>query len=126
MAMKASNGDMIILLNLDTIPRIGSINKMIRYMLLNSKAGICGPKVLNIDGSFQKSCRRGIARPGAVFSYFLGLSRLYPKDVRYTGYHLDHIDENRLIAAPDCGLGFFTREQAIEKMIIMSKAAKSI
>ena len=63
-------------------------------MLSNSKAGICGPKVLNVDGSFQKSCRRGIARPGAVFSYFLGLSRLYPNDVRYTGYHLDHIDEN--------------------------------
>ena len=37
-----------------------------------------------------------------------------------------HIDENRLIAAPDCGLGFFSREQAIEKMSILSKAAKSI
>ena len=39
---------------------------------------------------------------------------------------LEHIDDHRLIAAPDCGLGFFTRQQAIEKMIIMSKAAKSI
>ena len=39
---------------------------------------------------------------------------------------LEHIDEQRLIAAPDCGLGFFTREQAIEKMSILSKAAKSI
>ena len=94
MAIKESNGDMIILINPDTIPQVGSINKMIRYMLSNSKAGICGPKVLNVDGSFQKSCRRGIARPWAVFSYFLGLSRLYPNDVRYTGYHLDHIDEN--------------------------------
>ena len=39
---------------------------------------------------------------------------------------LNHIDENRLIAGPDCGLGFFSREQAIEKMSILSKAAKSI
>ena len=39
---------------------------------------------------------------------------------------LEHIDEQRLIAAPDCGLGFFTREQAIKKMTIMTKAAKSI
>ena len=39
---------------------------------------------------------------------------------------LEHIDYNRLIVAPDCGLGFFTREQAIEKMTIMSNAAKSI
>ena len=39
---------------------------------------------------------------------------------------LEHIDEHRLIAAPDCGLGFFTREQAIEKMTILTKAAKTI
>ena len=39
---------------------------------------------------------------------------------------LNHIDKDRLIAAPDCGLGFFTRDQAIQKMTIMSKAAKSI
>ena len=39
---------------------------------------------------------------------------------------LDHIDADRLIAGPDCGLGFFTREQAIKKMTIMSEAAHSI
>ncbi len=39
---------------------------------------------------------------------------------------LEHIDKERLIAGPDCGLGFFTREQAIEKMKIMSEAAHSI
>ena len=94
MSLRESIVDMIVLLNPDTIPQAGAVSKMIEYMVSNSKVGICGPKVLNMDGSFQKSCRRGIARPGAVFSYFLGLSRLYPNDVRYTGYHLDHIDEN--------------------------------
>ena len=39
---------------------------------------------------------------------------------------LNHIDKNRLIAGPDCGLGFFTRKQAIQKMTIMSEAARSI
>lgn len=39
---------------------------------------------------------------------------------------LEHIDENRLVVAPDCGLGFFTREQAISKMKVISKAAQSI
>ena len=39
---------------------------------------------------------------------------------------LEHIDPDRLIAGPDCGLGFFTREQAIKKMKIMSEAAHSI
>ena len=96
LALRESVGDMIVLLNPDTIPQAGAISKMIEYMKSNSKAGICGPKVLNMDGSFQKSCRRGIARPWAVFSYFLGLSRFYPDDVRFTGYHLDHLDENMI------------------------------
>jgi len=39
---------------------------------------------------------------------------------------LEHIDPDRLIAGPDCGLGFFTREQAINKMKVMSEAAHSI
>ena len=39
---------------------------------------------------------------------------------------LEHIDSDRLIAAPDCGLGFFTREMAIEKMKILSEAAHTV
>ena len=39
---------------------------------------------------------------------------------------LEHIDKERLIVAPDCGLGFFNREQAVAKMKVMSKAAQSL
>ena len=39
---------------------------------------------------------------------------------------LNHIDADRLLAAPDCGLGFLSRDQCIEKLTSLSKAAKSI
>ena len=39
---------------------------------------------------------------------------------------LEHIDKNRLIAGPDCGLGFFTRDLAISKMKVLSEAARSL
>ena len=39
---------------------------------------------------------------------------------------LEHIDEERLIAAPDCGLGFCSRELAIAKMSVLSDAAHSV
>ena len=55
-----------------------------------------GPKVISSDGSFQRSCRRGVARPAAVFSYFIGLAKRYPNDQRFTGYHLNHLDENEI------------------------------
>ena len=39
---------------------------------------------------------------------------------------LYHIDADRLIAAPDCGLGFMTREMAVAKLRTLSAAAKSL
>ena len=39
---------------------------------------------------------------------------------------LNHIDKDRLIAAPDCGLGFLSRELAREKLAVMCTAARSI
>jgi 5-methyltetrahydropteroyltriglutamate--homocysteine methyltransferase len=39
---------------------------------------------------------------------------------------LEHIDANRLIAAPDCGLGILGKELAIKKLKNLSEAAHSI
>jgi len=36
---------------------------------------------------------------------------------------LAHIDADRLIAAPDCGLGLLTREMAVQKMTNLCVAA---
>jgi 5-methyltetrahydropteroyltriglutamate--homocysteine methyltransferase len=39
---------------------------------------------------------------------------------------LEHIDSNRLIAAPDCGLGILGKELAFRKLKNLSEAAHSI
>ena len=39
---------------------------------------------------------------------------------------LDHIDGERLIAAPDCGLGLLGRELAREKMTNLCRAAREV
>lgn len=39
---------------------------------------------------------------------------------------LEHIDKDRLIAAPDCGLGLLTREMAVNKLSNLSEAAGRI
>ena len=39
---------------------------------------------------------------------------------------LNHIDADRLLAAPDCGLGFLSREQCIKKLSNLAQAAKSV
>jgi len=95
-ALQNSNGKYKVILNPDTELMFRSIDILLKQMQADDSIGIVGPKVINTDGSFQKSCRRGLARPGAVFSYFLGLSFLFPNNQKFTGYHLNHLSENEL------------------------------
>jgi 5-methyltetrahydropteroyltriglutamate--homocysteine methyltransferase len=39
---------------------------------------------------------------------------------------LTHIEAERLIVAPDCGLGFLTRDLAMQKLTNMAEAARAI
>lgn len=39
---------------------------------------------------------------------------------------LDHIDRDRLVAAPDCGLGFLGRDLARSKLSVLCEAARSV
>ncbi len=92
--LKMLNARYYLLLNPDATILDGSIQNLIQFMDKTPQAGICVPKVLNSDGTLQYQCRRGEARPLEVFSYFLGLSRLFPNDPRFTGYLLDHLDND--------------------------------
>lgn len=85
-----------LLLNPDTVILENSMQTIIQFMDDTPDAGICIPKILNRDGSLQYQCRRGEARPWEVFSYFLGLARLFPNDQRFTGYLLNHLDNDKI------------------------------
>ena len=85
-----------VLLNPDTIILDLAFDHLVKYMDEHPQVGICSPKVLNQDGTIQYQSRRGEARPWDVFSYFSGLSKLFPNDPRFSGYLLTHIDNDRI------------------------------
>ena len=95
-ALRLSRGKYLLQLNPDTLVFPQSIDFLFEYMEENPKVGICGPKVLNQDGSLQKPCRRGESRPWAVFSYFSGLARLFPKNRFFCEYLLTYLDEDQV------------------------------
>ena len=95
-AIKNSTGLFKVILNPDTILYHSSIDTLLKFLKNNESIGIVGPKVLNKDGSFQRSCKRGLARPLAVFSYFLRLNYLFPNEKKYSEYHLNHLDKNKI------------------------------
>ena len=91
-AMKIGKGKYKLIMNPDSRLMPKSIINLVTFMKQKKRSGIAGPLVLNEDGSFQWSCRRGVARPFAVFCYFLGIAKLFPKYPIFTGYHLNHLD----------------------------------
>lgn len=55
-AIRTSKGKYILLLNPDTEIRPGALNTMLQYMEVNSEAGAVGARLLNPDGTLQRSC----------------------------------------------------------------------
>lgn len=53
--LRIMHGRYAVLLNSDTLAREGSIERLISFMNLHSNVGICGPQLLNADGSRQTS-----------------------------------------------------------------------
>lgn len=93
-AMRHARGEYLLLLNPDTLVHPGAIDVLVDYLKAHPLTGICGPKVLNRDGSLQQPCRRGEPRPWPVLSYFLRLSALFPRSRLFGGYLLNYLPED--------------------------------
>ena len=93
-ALRKASGQFILQLNPDTLVLPQSLDRLVGFLQEHPGVGICGPKVLNRDGSLQKPCRRGESRPWAVISYFSGLAALFPRDKRFSEYLMSYMDED--------------------------------
>lgn len=92
--IEKARGKYILILNPDTILETSTLQKMFAYMENNQEVGIAGCKVLNPDGSFQQSCRRGFPTPWASFCKLFGLQRIFPKSRFFASYNQTFRDEN--------------------------------
>ena len=95
-ALRKSRGKYVLQLNPDTELLPSAIDILAKFLDDNPGAGICGPKVINRDGTFQAQCRRGESRPWAVISYFSGLSALFPESKFFGQYLLNYINEDKI------------------------------
>lgn len=96
LAIKASRGKYILLLNPDTLVHGNALDAMKQFLDAHSKVGIVGPKILNRNGTLQKQCRRSEGRPWDAFCHLSGLELLFPHNPRFTGYLMNHLDENEI------------------------------
>lgn len=75
-AMKLARGEFLLLLNSDAFPVEGATRAMVDYLRRRTEVGVVGPKLLNLDGSMQRSCYR-FPSPGQAWRENLWISILF-------------------------------------------------
>ncbi len=91
LAMREASGEYLLILNPDTILGEDTLRVMFDFMKSHPKCGVSGCKLLNADGSFQTSCRRGFPTPWASFTKLFGLSSFFPNSQRFAQYNLTYL-----------------------------------
>lgn len=112
LALRHAKGDYLLLLNPDTIVGEDTLRKMVDFMRAHPETGMSGCKLLNADGSFQLSCRRGFPTPWASFTKLFGFSTFFPKSKLFSQYHLTYlpVDETYEVDALSGAFMLLSRE----------------
>ncbi len=90
-ALAQSDARYLMLLNPDCILREDTLTTLIQFLEDNPEVGGVGPKLLNRDGTFQKSCRRGMPTPWASFCKLSGISGLFPRSRFFNRYEMGYL-----------------------------------
>jgi GT2 family glycosyltransferase len=115
--IRMSTGRYVLLLNPDTEADPSAIDSLVRFMEEHEEAGAAGPRVLNPDGTLQRSCFRE-PRLSRELWRLLHLDALYP----YAEYPVHRWDDTRLRRV-DTVLGacLIVRRAALERVGLLDE-----
>jgi GT2 family glycosyltransferase len=77
-AMRQARGKFFLLLNSDAFPKPGAVAALIDYLREHPRTAVVGPRLLNADGSLQRSCYR-FPTPLHVWSHNLWVAAVLPQ-----------------------------------------------
>jgi hypothetical protein len=115
-AIKIAQGRYIMLLNPDTEVIDNALNKMVRFMESRRDCGALGCKLLNTDGSLQRSCRTFPSLEVMFYSAFF-LDSLFPKSRIFGKYFMTWWDfsDIREVDQP-MGSALMIKKEALDKV----------
>jgi len=111
--IKKAKGEYILLLNSDTIVKKGSIDKLVDFAKSNQDAGVIGARLLNKDGSVQKSVSNFPNIWSAIREFWFGEKGSYQYYVPQTN---EPIAVDSLV-----GAAFLITPKALEKVGMLSE-----
>ncbi|HEX8707885.1 MAG TPA: glycosyltransferase family 2 protein [Pyrinomonadaceae bacterium] len=92
-AFAATDAPLLFLLNSDAEVRPGAIDTLIATITSGERIGVCGPRLINPDGTLQASVWNNPVTPFEMIAGTLRLYKLLPRRLRgemLLGYHWDH------------------------------------
>ncbi len=90
--VKISSGEYLLLINPDAVVEENTVKEMLAFSAVHPEAGAASCKVLNGDGTLQKTCRRGFPTPWVAFTKISGLSTLFPRTKMFGRYNLTYLN----------------------------------
>lgn len=103
-----------LLLNPDTVLPPDALAEMLAFMAAHPPAGAAGPKLVRLDGSLDRACRRSFPTPSTSLYHLTRLDKLFPRSPRFARYDLSYLDPN-IVTRVDAIVGAFmlVRREAI-------------
>ncbi len=119
--LKLASGDLILLLNPDTVLTPGALSTMTGFLVEHPLVWALGPQLLNLDGSVQPSCRQFPDRLIMLYE-FTGLSRLFPKNRMFGRWRMGYFDHltPALVDQP-MGACLMIRKDVLEKVGLLDE-----
>ncbi|MDP3965097.1 MAG: glycosyltransferase family 2 protein [bacterium] len=121
LGIKASTGKYIMIMNPDIAIMNNSLEVLYRYMEEHPKVGLCGPRLINPDGSVQASCRT-FQTPGILLYRRTPLGRLpFARKILRHHMMLDWDHGSNQPVDWMIGACFFVRREAMEKVGLLDE-----
>ncbi len=104
----------VLLLNPDTVLPPRALAGMVAFLDARPRAGVAGPRLVRLDGSLDRACRRSFPTPETSLYHLLKLDRLFPHNPRFGRYDLTYLDPD-VLTQVDAVVGAFmlVRREAI-------------
>lgn len=120
--MLDSKGELVLLLNSDTVVFPQTLLKIIRFIDGNPSAGAITCRVELSSGKIDLASHRGFPTPWNAFCYFSGLEKLFPKSKLFSGYHQGWKNFEKTHQIDACSGAFLlTRKKVISKIGLLDE-----
>lgn len=96
----AAHGKYLLFLNPDTIIGEGTFEYVLDHLIAHPKVAAAGVKMLDGTGSYLPESKRGIPDSWNSFCKIVGLTKLFPNNHIFSGYHAGYLSKDKEHSVP--------------------------